>query len=532
MRIQRRLLAFVLLFPALVPAQGIDPFPGEQEKWLHVRSPHFELYTTHGEGTARDTLYRLEVIRAVFHEFLQLKERMPLEMTVFRFSNSGAYAGYRPEQMGKKRQIGGLYLQHPDRATILIGPQDDVEQARHVINHEFIHHLLHVTEESPPVWYNEGIADLLATLEIKGGKVVIGAPRVGRVLQLRQERLMPLEQLFAVDHGSRIYTSGEHTGLFYAQSWGLVHYLTLGQHQLPEDRVKLFLNLARQPAAYERPEVMPALVSDLLDLTYADLLERLGRYVVSGRYSGRTMPVPEVAAPKSYALRKPGQGEMHLRLAELAVRVNRSPLGRLALLYGVEREAGDPRLHEVLGSAAMRDQDEATAREFWQKAVAAGTTNPAVFHALAQIEARRWFRQFNPDFRMRPEHADALRALLQRSIEAAPNQSTAYEILAWVEGSALNPDLRNVNLVQRQFPTLKDRPRALLGLILLRVHRGEAQTALELLDQMDALKPDHWIAQCAERVRARLEKREPRRLPAPPESRNTLFRPPPIRIPE
>jgi tetratricopeptide (TPR) repeat protein len=39
---------------------------------------------------------------------------------------------------------------------------------------------------------------------------------------------MPLEQLMAVDHASPVYNEGDRRGLFYAESWAVVHYLTLG----------------------------------------------------------------------------------------------------------------------------------------------------------------------------------------------------------------------------------------------------------------------------------------------------------------
>lgn len=531
MRITPRQALLFVVCASIVSAQGVDPFPGEKEKWLHLRSPHFELYTAGPDRAGRETLYRLEIMRAVFFGFFQMNERLPLELTVFRFNRDRSYDAYRPDSMGKKRRFGGLYINQPDRATVLLGPQDDDEAARHVVNHEFIHHLLHVTEEDPPLWFNEGVADLLATLELKRDKVIMGRPRASHVVHLRYETLMPLEQLFGVHHGSHVYTSGEHTGLFYAQSWCLLHYLAFGDSGIPNDRAKLFLKLAQQPSAYENPEIMPALVADLLGMSYADLLERLRRYVVTGRYGMRGLPAPEVPARETYTMRKVSAEEMHMRLAELAVRVNGSPLGRLGLLHAIDRLPEDARLYEVLGSAALRDGDQATARDYWQQAINAGTQNAAVFHTLGQMEGRRWFGQFDPYFRMRPEHADALRDLLERSIAAAPNQSAAYELLAWVEGTALEPDLRNANLVQSKFPTLMNKPRALLGLILLRVHRGEAETALNLLDELDQMKPDHWVAQNAERVRARLEKREARRLPAP-EQRANAFRIPSIQIPD
>jgi hypothetical protein len=58
----------------------------------------------------------------------------------------------------------------------LVAPVDDWASAQQLIYHEFVHHLFMVTEDEPPVWLNEGMADLLSTIEVGSDGVQIGNP--------------------------------------------------------------------------------------------------------------------------------------------------------------------------------------------------------------------------------------------------------------------------------------------------------------------------------------------------------------------
>ncbi|HET7538202.1 MAG TPA: hypothetical protein VFJ90_17200, partial [Candidatus Didemnitutus sp.] len=233
--------------------------------------------------------------------------------------------------------------------------------------------------------------------------------------------------------------------------------------------------------------------------------------VRSGRYQGRQMPPPQIPPPESYARRPVSRDEIRERLAELALRVNRSPQGKLAMLHAVDNGTDRVRALEVLGMNAMVEEDEIGTRERWEQALAAGSKNPAIYHELGTIETRRWFRSFDYYFRLPPARADYLRSLLQRSIEYAPKQSSAYEMLAWVEAAAPEPSVANVNLVQEHFNSLKDKPRTLLALVMVRIRINDLATARSLLDSLEKMPLDEknaaTMTHAIKFVRARLDSR-------------------------
>jgi tetratricopeptide (TPR) repeat protein len=53
----------------------------------------------------------------------------------------------------------------------------------------------------------------------------MGAVIAPHLALLSQERLLPLTELLAVEHDSPLYNEGQRRGMFYAESWALVHFL-------------------------------------------------------------------------------------------------------------------------------------------------------------------------------------------------------------------------------------------------------------------------------------------------------------------
>ena len=485
--------------------------PGVDDRWHLYRSPNFELFSQNGESTSRELLHNLELVRAVFMDRFKFIERVRLEVSVYAFAAAKDFRAYCPESMDRKRALAGFYLAGPDRAVILTAPFRDQDDAQRVIFHEYVHHLFKSADEDPPVWFGEGMAELLAGLRVEGDKLQIGHPLTGRLLNLRREELLSLEMIFSVKHQSPIYQSNDHTGIFYAESWALLHYWYCGQSDLPPDAVERFVRGATFP---DRPvgTELHAFFQECFGMDYHAMLRRLERYVQTGSYRYTSQPLPKLDPPRSYAMTAASRDLMRLRLAELAVRVNRSPRGGLELLRGHREHPDDPRLLEVLGADARAHGDESGAVEYWEKAVAAGSTNVAIFRELAFSEGRDWFREFDYDFRLPADAAVRLRARLKRSIEHEPEQSAAYEMLAWVEAFAEKRSIANVNLVQSRFPALRDRARTTVALAMVRVRTGRTDEALHLLQSLEKLQPDAWTAQAGEVVRAKLEGRPVQQL--------------------
>lgn len=485
-----------------------ESMPAVDDRWRHVRSPGFEIYSRNGEAEAREILHHLELLRAVFLERFEFVERARLDVTVFHFRSKEDFHAYATEQTAKHGGFAGFYLRGLDRAVISIGPTTEWEQSRPLIFHEYIHHLFRTAEIDPAPWFDEGMAELLASIRPVGDVIEIGHPQPGRIQALREGRLLPLETIFGTTRASPIFRTDTHTGMFYAESWALLHFWYFGESGLQKDAVTRFTRVAgeREQAGANG---LREFFRKCFGMDYAEMQRRLERYVESGRYRYGRQPAPVIPAAKTYAARAVPRPEIRVRLAELALRVQRQPWAKSVLLETLEQShkagaAPDARLLEALGTAALAEGDPTRAMERWEEALAAGSTNAAIVRELGLLESRSWFQSFDFHYQMPGETAQRLRTRLRRAIDNEPEQSAPYEMLAWVEAFAEKPDIGNVNLVQRRFKTLRQQARTVLALAMVRVRSKAEAEALELLDSLDEFEPDSWTQHAAQIVRTRL----------------------------
>ena len=200
--------------------------------------------------------------------------------------------------------------------------------------------------------------------------------------------------------------------------------------------------------------------------------------------------------------------EIRGQLQELDLRVNRSPAAKLALLGRLDTNPDDIRALEILGTDALGEGDEATAQERWEQAFRAGTRNPAILHALVEMEDRANFSGIDVlYFRLPEEGAQHLRRLLGRLIECEPQQTQAYEVLAWVEATADQPMRANIDLVQAHLPSLADKSRTVVALALVRMRLKDEAGARRLLDELGATQPKPDILEEIAILRDSLDKR-------------------------
>ncbi len=103
----------------------------------------------------------------------------------------------------------------------------DEEETLRTLFHEAFHHFMHrIMIDTPPYWYNEGIADYMSGIAVEGGKVV----RAGLVipdrlfaarLVLAAGRPFPFEKI--MNETPREFY-GPDSWLKYAQSWSMIHF--------------------------------------------------------------------------------------------------------------------------------------------------------------------------------------------------------------------------------------------------------------------------------------------------------------------
>ncbi|MDB6114828.1 MAG: hypothetical protein JWQ62_1773 [Lacunisphaera sp.] len=506
--------ALLMLFAAHLGRAAL--MPGADEKWRHFQSGHFEVYSRNSESETRLLLHNLELVHAIFFESFGFTATRSVPVTVYFFSRDKFFEAYKPEAYRKTENIATFYHGDLDRGILTVAPLPSYDAAQQLAFGSYTFHLFRLMGDPAPPWYLYGLSGIFRNLVLNSETFEFGRSETDQITRLQRATLIPVEVMFGADEQSNAFMANQDDGLFHDESWAMVHYLLFGQNKMSRAKVLEFVDYAMRHSRSFDAAANRRVFEEKTGLTYRQMDNALENYFSGGRYSWTKRPLPAIAPSKSYAMRKVPLDEIDLRLAELGLRVNRAPMAKLALLQAAGRPAEAARIQEVLGTDAARAGDWDVAVERWERALAAGSDNPAVLHELCQVESRKRFQRFDLYYRLPDDAAVKLRDLLRRAITAMPLQTSTYELLAWVEATAREPQIANVNLVQKNFPRLKEQNRTLLALALVRLRLDDKAGAAEMLNLIALGQPDNWVKYGAELTRAQLEDRpvNPDNLPA------------------
>jgi len=203
------------------------------DKWLSVRSQNFLLVGNASESAIRRVGRNLEVFRAGFSLiFPAIGKQSPPPITVVVFKDDESFKPFKPIYQGKPANIAGFFQSGRDVNFIALTGNMETP---HVVYHEFVHSLTRDSAVSMPPWASEGLAEFYGMFEISpsGKEMLVGRP-IGDHIETLQKTRLAVSTLFAIDHDSPYYNEKTKQGIFYAESWAVMHYLMLsgnGQHR-------------------------------------------------------------------------------------------------------------------------------------------------------------------------------------------------------------------------------------------------------------------------------------------------------------
>ena len=201
--------------------------PAATDPWLKITSTNFELYTTAGERAGRDLIRHFEQVRSFFLQAFGNRLSAGRPARIIAFKNEREYQPYRPNEFAT------AFFQ-PGAVHDFIVMSSVSSEHYPIAVHEYTHLMIHQSGMEIPPWLNEGLAELYSSLEPRGEKILVGQVIPARLQVLRSEPWIPLATLLAVDHSSPYYNEKSRAGMFYAESWALVHMLNLDPAYRPQ----------------------------------------------------------------------------------------------------------------------------------------------------------------------------------------------------------------------------------------------------------------------------------------------------------
>src|SRR5271165_3118812 len=219
------------------------------ESWLEVRTPHFVVLSNSSEKQALHVADQFERMRAVFHKrFPSARVDAAAPIIVLAVRDKKDFQALEPEAYLAKGQLNlaGLFVRGPEKNYVLLRLDAEGDHPYATVYHEYTHFITIHAEEWMPLWLNEGLAEFYQNTEIKEKEVGLGEPSAENLSLLRENRLLPLATLLAVDQNSPYYHEENKGSIFYAESWALTHYLRVKERQDSTPRLSPYLALVNQ----------------------------------------------------------------------------------------------------------------------------------------------------------------------------------------------------------------------------------------------------------------------------------------------
>jgi hypothetical protein len=443
---------------------------------MTARSPHFEMFSNASESESRDMLNQLEQFRATVLAIYALPRFHDPKTTIVLFATDRQFEPYKTLFQGRPASVAGYCAGDADETMIAMTADYNEEQMHETIFHEYVHLLLAAAGENPPLWLNEGLAEVFSTFRIEGGFYKMGLDKPVHTELLRRHRLIPLGQLFAVNQKSSDYNEGIRQGLFYAESWAFVHFMVFGKDGailLP--KLRRFDELIAAPGG-----VIDRSFREAFGMNYDDMEGKLESYLHGGSYTYKHDKLILGDLSKQIKLEPARDFERDVTLLDLRWRVQQPGDTAYKLLQLAESHPESPRPHEILAAVAMRENDREGALGHWRRAAELGSDNPFVYLVLATDRLDQVANSLTLDYRMPADLTATLRGWLDRAAELSPRYLEVDEKLAMVEAFAERPRVEAVNRVQKAALQMKDRMPTLFAIAILHSRMGDDATARQI----------------------------------------------------
>ncbi|MCI0388438.1 MAG: tetratricopeptide repeat protein [Acidobacteria bacterium] len=484
------ILAIVFLFSIFQPALQPGSASTGKETWLSVQSKHFLLVGNAGEKDIRKVGVRLEQFRDVFSRiFTKSKANSAVPMTVIVFKNDGAFKPYKPLYQGKPAAVSGYFQPGEDVNYILLTSELRETNPFAVIFHEYVHALTSDNSRPLPPWLSEGIAEYYSSFEVESDekKVWLGKAIANHVFYLREQKFLPLQRLLVIDHRSPEYNERERKGVFYAQSWALVHYLLLGNNSKRQPQFLQFIN------AVAAGNQVDDSFKQIFQTDYATLEKELKDYIGRNSYPAQFVTFNEKLSFDADMQTSPlSEAETQYYLGDVLCRIQRRDEGEEYLKRAV---ALDPKLAPAfasLGISQLRQNRFAEARQYLEQAVAANSQNHLAHYYYAFTLYREIFSEGQIVTSLPEDRVKLMKAALDSAIQLAPNFPETYNLLGFIclaTGENLGAGVNAVKKAMAIAPGREDYAMTLAQLYLRQEKFAEARQTVESLAR-GASRPD------------------------------------------
>lgn len=370
-RMKRALSLQLLLFAmALLPLQALSAAPS----WRLLEAPHYRVIS---QLSDRDTLawsQQFDQFIATMTGVLDINPANLPPLTVVLFSRESGFAPYKPVlPNGQQDNIAGLFAPHETWSIIGLAGSANGDWLRRKILHEATHWLMSVDEARKPAWFTEGIAEVLATFEIRNQQVIWGKPIDDR-LQWISDAQPDLKNFLMLPRVSM--DDGASAASFYAEAWAFTHFLLFSSDASYQQLLPRFLQVYK---SHSGAATLQEVVGDDLEKIERDFW----RYLKARRFRYVTQPLASVPALSSPVPAPPDV--VQVALGRLAYSTGNEDKARKHAEEATALNPAAPDTHELQAYLAVEEESAENVVTHAEAALKAGSRDSQMYMLLGDL---------------------------------------------------------------------------------------------------------------------------------------------------
>ncbi len=301
------------------------------------------------------------MLRRVFRESYAADSAAPVR--VFIFASEHEFEKFRTDPAA-----AAFYKADEDRDFIVL---HEGIALKHFAAHEYLHMVVRHSSAVLPRWMEEGVPEFYSTLSVSTETMHVGEVIEPYLHWLASQLWMDAEDL--------ALGTPRDGSIFYAESWALVHMLSLspGWSEGMPEFLKLLTAGTEQDEAFTKAFGVPM----------EDALVALRIYVK--RLQHVTLPAPPIQAieaPEKYQVTRLSPIDSTLLLADLALHTEHRDLARSLFLRAAKDNPQSPAAAAGLGALALAEDRKEDAHREWERAIAMGYRDANTYFQLAMLK--------------------------------------------------------------------------------------------------------------------------------------------------
>jgi hypothetical protein len=451
----------------------LAPASAAESEWLELKAPSFGIVSQLDEKETLAWAVEFDQFVGAIHALYSVDHVALPPLTIVLFRQRRNFAPYRLRTDSGQARVAGFFGNTGDWSVIGMpgGGRDDA--TRQTIYHEAVHWFATTSDAPQPLWFAEGIAEVFSTFEVIDGKGRWGQAIDDNVAYLRDDGLMPMEDLLRASQDDALH--GSDRDKYYPQAWAFVHYLMFGNGGSDSSKLAVLLReLGRTD--------LDSAVDSAFGKSYGELTEDLRRYLERGRYGFAEIELPDRSGEMTIA--PASEASVELALGRLATVGGNLELARKHADRVIALAPALPAGYELEAYAAHEAGDAESLAPALDNAVAHGSRESWVYATKAdRLLINNQRDSGSLDELLPADTARAAANFYERALGLRPRNTTAYSglVMALLNADALT-DMDDIalNAGRIMFPT---DGLLLVGQAAAAKSRGDIPTAVRLLGE-------------------------------------------------